>query len=263
MPYKPKGRIEILNRLNAKRAEVRLPGHNSPAILLGSSGGITRKKVSQVLARWHTRKVRQGGAPHFTTTASNESILTIKKGGLKLSSMYAVARLSRRYLMKSLSSMRLKQEQKQLISRIILSRPPQKIPHTKIGLRPPVNFLLIGLANSFEKEGYAQVARIFRKLSDRAKTLQTIYQKGEMKTDAFTNVYLALDANASLLELIEPEEMARDVAKDIAKRREEMNQLKEMNTPEGRRYAEMLRIELLRAEMNNAFFKANNHLPHR
>lgn len=257
MPYKPKGRIEKQAALNAKRKESRKLGFDGPVILLGTKGGLTRKKIAQIIER-----VKEKREAHF-----KEKIPYIRSADKALIGKWSNAtatdvamRISKRYLIKPLKAMKLSQSQIEIVSRIILRRSTQTIPGTNIEVRQPLEFNLIELANAFGENGHEKAKRALEIVGKRGKNIFEMSNKTKTPSDMFVNVYQRVHSFAATLEYIAPKEMAQVMPSLIKERQEEIERLKTMNITNKETIIKKMEQEVQKARREYVRYRVNHSL---
>jgi len=254
MPYKPKGRIEIQTRLNAKKKKVRKPGFDGPVILLGSKGGMTRKKILQVLNRLKEKKeIRLREKIPYISSADN----IMMRKGIRVSATDMTTRLSQSYLMKGLEFKKLNQAQKRIVEEII-SRRTQIIPGTNINLRPPFEFMFLKLANSFGKNGSPKAGEVLKHISKRAKNISKMSQKIQKESDAFLNIYPKIDILYELFSLWFPKGITEKIPSVIKERKEELDTLRTLNIPNKEVFVKKIEKEIQNTKKEYIQYLLNN-----
>ncbi len=223
MPYKPTGRIKKQTMFNEKRKKVRLTGYDGPAILLGSRGGITRKKLRQVVERMREQKEMKTNPAYVEKINSHDKILGEK---IPVSATDISTRLVRKYLMKPFRKNDLTEQQRKIISSIILQKPNQLIPGTKIRLRPDITVLLLDLVNSYKTGGYEKTKEAVQILANRGKALTKMTEKSKLLTDVFHNVSPRLHTPLMTLEIFTEKDLVAEVTNLISEREKELEELK-------------------------------------
>ncbi|HNV01612.1 MAG TPA: hypothetical protein PKK60_04260 [archaeon] len=223
MPYKPKGRETKQTIMDAKRKHVRLLGQDGRAILLGARGGITRKKLRQVVERMKQQKEMKTKPMYIEKIESYDRILGER---IQVSATDISTRLVRKYLMKPFRKNDLTEHQRKIISSMILQRPNQVIPGTKIPLRPDITVLLLDLLNSYKKNGYEKTRETLQILANRGKALSKMTEKSKTLTDVFHNISPRVHTPIMTLELFSENDLVAEVKSLIPKRVKDLEELK-------------------------------------
>jgi hypothetical protein len=252
MPHQPKERAEMLQRFNARRKATRREGFGDFAIILGSKGGITRKKVDQVVERLRQRKEAHLKEKIAQLYAADK--IPLRKES-NVTSTQLATRFSLKYLMKPLELMRITGQQSKIFKSILLHR-RQYIKGTTIEIRPRAEFLIMELANSFGKNGCQKALPFAEALSKRGKNFKEMAHKATTKSDTFLNV--AQLATGPEIMLNSMNFLIQEIPSLISERRHELAKLREINTPRKEMYVELIEEELKRAELNYDLYKRNN-----
>ncbi|MFA5125842.1 MAG: hypothetical protein WC462_02465 [archaeon] len=254
MPYKPKGRVEIQTRLNAKRKKVRKSGFDGPVILLGAKGGMTRKKILQVLNRLKEKKETRlrEKIPYIS---SSDNIMMRK--GIRVSATDMTMRLSQSYLMKGLEYKKLNQTQKRIVEEIISHR-TQTIPGTNIQLRPPTEFMFLRLANSFGKNGSSKAKEVLKHISERARNISKMSQKIQKESDAFLNIYPKIDSLHGVFSLWFPKGITEKIPSVLKERVEELDTLRTLNIPNKEVFVKKIEKEIQNTKEEYIQYLINN-----
>jgi hypothetical protein len=256
MQHQVKGRAEILAKFNAKRKASRKPGFDGPAILLGSKGGLTRKKIKQTVERLKLkRELKLGEA--IPVLESSHNIMQFN--GLKVTSTDLATRLSLKYLMRPLKQMGLEKEQLKAFEALILKR-EQMIKGTNIQLRPPLEFLILNLANSFGENGLLKAGEVSRKITQRGETLRKLAQKSKNDSDAFYNVLPRVATTQQLLTQLPPETLIKMFPPAIRERELELERLKKMNITDKETFVKLLEGQIKQARREYILFRQNNQI---
>ena len=252
MPYKPKKRAEMLQMFNAKRKATRREGFGSPAIILGTKGGMTRKKVDQVVERLRQR-MEESSKERIPVLRSSNKVLLCK--GKHIPSTQVATRFSIKYLMKPLELMRITAQQSKIFKSILLHR-RQYIKGTTIEIRPRAEFLIMELANSFGENGRQKALLFAEALSKRGKSFKEMAHKATTKSDTFLNV--AQLATGPEIMLNSMNFLIQEIPSLINQRRHELAKLQEMNIPRKEMYVRLIEDELKKAEENYITYRKNN-----
>jgi len=252
MPLTPKGRAEMLKRFNALRKVTRKPGFDGPPIILGATGGITRKKIRQVEERL-IKKRNLHLETKILHIKSSDNIMLIK--GAKVNATNLATRFSLNYLMKPL---KINEAQKKVLKSIILHR-AQNIKGTNIPLRPNLELMLIEFTNLFGENGHRKAELIAQKLTNRAKNLIKIVKKSKTECDLFYNAATPAGLMELYLSDYTPKEFAQHTLNLICKRELELKELKETNIPQKERYVKLLAEQILNAKRARLRYIQNNN----
>lgn len=254
MAYKPKGRAEMLKRFNQMREKSRKPGFGGPAIILGARGGMTRKKILQVVDKLKLKRELHLGEK-VPQLKSHHNVMLTK--GAKVTATDLVTRFSLRYLMRPLERMRINPQQRRAFEKIILFR-ERKIKGTNIDLNLSVEFYLLELANSFEENGHEKALVLARKLTQRGNALREMTRKSNKEGDTFYNVPQKAGVIEQILENISPRELAMEVTALIKERSMELERLKQMKIPQKERYVKLIEEQIERAKQQQVKYMFNN-----
>ncbi len=253
MQHQVKGRAEMLAKFNAKRKATRKPEHYDDAILLGSKGGLTRKKIQQVIGRMKKKRENYLGQEIPTVTSSDNMLFT----GSKATATDVATRLSLKYLMKPLKAMKLSQESLLAFERLLLAR-GQIIKGTNISLRPPQEFLMLDLINSFGEDGYRKAQKVSEKLTQRGHNIQRLAIKSKLnESDVFYNVPPRAGIAQSYLG-ISKESFIANFPSTLRERELELEQLKKENISNKEIFIKMLEDQVKKARKSYILFRQNN-----
>lgn len=254
MPHQVKGRAEMLAKFNAKRKATRKQGFDGPAIILGTKGGLTRKKIKQVVEKLKLkRELRLGEVTPKLESTHNIMQIT----GANVTATDLTTRFSLKYLMRPLKQMGLEKEQLSAFEAFILHR-NQLIKGTNIQLRAPTEFLILDIINSFGENGFKKTGELSTKLTQRGEALRKLVQKSKNESDAFYNVLPRISTIHQLTTQIPAEELRQMFPPAIRERELELDRLKKMNIPEKERYVKLLEDQIKEARRNYILFRQNN-----
>jgi hypothetical protein len=255
MQHQIKGRAEMLKKFNKSRKLSRIDGFNDPAIILGSKGGLTRKKVRQAVDRMKLkRELRLGEKIPHLNSVDNVMI----SSGLKIQAIDVAARLSSKYLLKPLKLMGLTQPQLKAFEALIIRRTDHMIKGTNIPLTAPVEFMLMNLINSFGEKGFERVGELSKKLTQRGESLRKLTNKSDRKSDAFYNIHPRVATIQGFTTQISAEDFGELISPTIREREIELEQLRKTNIPQKERYVKLLEEQIKKARRNYVLFRQNN-----
>ncbi|NMA44755.1 MAG: hypothetical protein GX950_03030 [Candidatus Diapherotrites archaeon] len=240
MPYIPKGRKVKQTKLNDTRQRARIPGYNSPAILLGTRGGITRKKLKQIVERMKDNKALKDKRP-VANIQSHSRVLGERRA---ITATDVSTRIVRRYLMKPFGKSNTTPQQRKIISSIITHRSNQLIQGTKIRVRPDMRVLLLDLMKSHESQGYEKTKKILETLANRGKSLTNMTKKSKTLNDVFYNVSPKIHVPLQLFELYTEKELISEVKTQIPKRQKELEQLKKLQLQHNNAYVKEIEQQI-------------------
>ncbi len=252
MPLTPKGRAEMLKKFNAIREKTRKPGFYGSAIILGTTGGITRKKIRQVVHRLKQKRELNLGEKIPVLESHNNVML---RTGAKVNATELATRFSLKYLMKPFERMNLTIQQKKSFEAVLLHR-QQFIKGTNIELRPQLEILILKIANSFGEEGHKKALLLAEKLTQRGKTLRKMSYNSKEEGDAFVNISPRAATAEMLLRHIKG--VAKEVPSLISERTKELEALKKTNILGKEKYVKLIEAQIDEAIANYILFRKNN-----
>jgi len=251
MPHQVKGRAEMLAKFNALRKKTRKPGFDGSAIILGTKGGLTRKKVGQIADR--LKQKRDLNLKEKNAILNSYDNVMLRKGS-NVNSTDLATKLSLRYLMKPLEIMKINKQQKKSFEVILLHR-QQVIKGTTIELYPKLQILILKLANSFGEQGHTKALPLAEKLTQRGKTLRNMSFKSKEEGDTFVNVSPKAGIAEALLRHIKG--VSQEVPSLINERKKELEALKTMDIPGKERYVKLIEAQIEEARANYILFRQN------
>ncbi len=249
-----RARKAIIQKVDAKRRTTRKPDYYDPPIILGLRGGISRSEIKQIEERLRKKVGRKEGK-EIEYIKSTDNILM--KKGLSATSTDLATRLLTKYFMRPFTlKNKLAPNQKKALEALLRQR-DRKIKGTNIQLSPNHALLLLTFANSLGENGYKKASELTKQLDARGKALKNITKKTKTKSDMFHNVYPRINAIGQFYG-IGIEVFLKEVQETIAKRRQELEQLKTMNIPQKEKYVAQIEQELNQTKKNYILFRQKN-----
>lgn len=253
MQHTVKGRQKILQAINQKRIQIRKPEHYDDAILLGSKGGLTRKKIKQIVGRMKKKRevYLEQNIPQILS--SDKVLLT----GAKVTATDMATRISLKYLTKPLRLMGLSKEQLNSFERVLSYR-GQTIKGTSIEVRPPLELLVLNIVVAFGENGYLKAREAAEKVAQRGITLRKMATKSKHEeTDVFYNVApRAMTVNTFLN--FKKETFLSQILPSIRERELELERLKKETIPNKETYIRTIENQIKEARKNYILFRQNN-----